>query len=133
MLQTNHKRHAMIVSLYLPMSGLYVQQYSKYELLCSLGECQFVCLVCYARTNLNNTIYTWRNTRSDDLLLVFLRVGTITPSCFLMNPLGPRVRLASSVIVGVFRRFLQQVNKDTTLIYHTSPTPPKHLHMLNFT
>ena len=77
-----------------------VDYFSKYELLCSLSECQFVCLICYARTNLNNTIYTWRNTRSDDLLLVLLRVETITPSCFLRNPLGPRVRLVCYVIVG---------------------------------
>ena len=54
----------------------------------------------------------------DDLRLVFVKVETITPSCFLRNRLGPRVRLACSVIVGVFRRFLQWVNKDTTLIYH---------------
>ena len=34
---------------------IYFDNYSKYELLCSLGECQSVCLVCYARTNLNST------------------------------------------------------------------------------
>ena len=29
--------------------------YSKYKLLGSFGECQSVCLVCYARTDLNST------------------------------------------------------------------------------